>query len=175
MATQDENTRNYGLHKKQIEIQQPDINKDLDDSGIVVEKHYLGERYLEDFSEPVRNDENSEEVYRKQMVAVSKEDGSIFDKSKQIPLSYYDNPEDQNNIKSNKIDENEYFLSSENNRKSYEDFNPSNKTSGLYTGVFENKSNTERSNVSSDTPRILSYSFRPKSLSIVCTVSATET
>ena len=144
MATQDENTRNYGLHKKQIEIQQPDINKDLDDSGIAVEKHYLGERYLEDFSEPVRNDENSEEVYRKQMVAVSKEDGSIFDKSKQIPLSYYDNPEDQNNIKSNKIDENEYFLSSENNRKSYEDFNPSNKTSGLYTGVFENKSNTER-------------------------------
>lgn len=141
---QDENTRNYGLHKKQIEIQQPDINKDLDDSGVVVEKHYLGERYLEDFSEPIVNDENSEEVYRKQMVAVSKEDGSIFDKSKQIPLAYYDNPEDQNNIKSNKIDENEYFLSSENNRKSYEDFNPSNKTSGLYTGVFENKSNTER-------------------------------
>lgn len=141
---QDENTRNYGLHKKQIEIQQPDINKDLDDSGIVVEKHYLGERYLEDFSEPIINDENSEEVYRKQMVAVSKEDGSIFDKSKQNSLAYYDNPEDQNNIKSNKIDENEYFLSSENNRKSYEDFNPSNKTSGLYTGVFENKSNTER-------------------------------
>ena len=85
---QDENTRNYGLHKKQIEIQQPDINKDLDDSGIVVEKHYLGERYLEDFSEPIINDESSEEVYRKQMVAVSKEDGSIFDKSKQNYLAY---------------------------------------------------------------------------------------
>ena len=132
----------YGLHSKKIEIEQPNI--DITSSEGKANKFYLGERYIEDFSEvDFVEDENGKKYKydnaKKQTVAVSKTDGTIFDKS-------------TNASSTNKINENEFVekitkkegeKTTEEVVKTYLDFDPSNTTSRLYRGTYENTYNIE--------------------------------
>ena len=132
----------YGLHSKKIEIEQPNI--DITSSEGKENKFYLGERYIEDFSEvDFVEDENGKKYKydnaKKQTVAVSKTDGTIFDKS-------------TNASSTNKINENEFVekitkkegeKTTEEVVKTYLDFDPSNTTSRLYRGTYENTYNIE--------------------------------
>ena len=132
----------YGLHSKKIEIEQPNI--DITSSEGKTNKFYLGERYIEDFSEvDFVEDENGKKYKydnaKKQTVAVSKTDGTIFDKS-------------TNASSTNKINENEFVekitkkegeKTTEEVVKTYLDFDPSNTTSRLYRGTYENTYNIE--------------------------------
>ncbi len=132
----------YGLHSKKIEIDQPNI--DITSSEGKANKFYLGERYIEDFSEvDFIEDENGKKYKydnaKKQTVAVSKTDGTIFDKS-------------TNASSTNKINENEFVekitkkegeKTTEEVVKTYLDFDPSNTTSRLYRGTYENTYNIE--------------------------------
>ena len=132
----------YGLHSKKIEIDQPNI--DITSSEGKTNKFYLGERYIEDFSEvDFVEDENGKKYKydnaKKQTVAVSKTDGTIFDKS-------------TNASSTNKINENEFVekitkkegeKTTEEVVKTYLDFDPSNTTSRLYRGTYENTYNIE--------------------------------
>ena len=132
----------YGLHSKKIEIDQPNI--DITSSEGKTNKFYLGERYIEDFSEvDFIEDENGKKYKydnaKKQTVAVSKTDGTIFDKS-------------TNASSTNKINENEFVekitkkegeKTTEEVVKTYLDFDPSNTTARLYRGTYENTYNIE--------------------------------
>ena len=132
----------YGLHNKKIEIEQPNIDTTASEGN--TNTFYLGERYMEDFSEvelDEKTDKDGNKYYydnaKKQTVAVSKTDGTIFDKSTNA---------------TNKINENEFVKkttkkegekTTEEVVKTYLDFNPANKTSGLYRGTYENTYSTE--------------------------------
>ena len=132
----------YGLHSKKIEIEQPNI--DITSSEGKENKFYLGERYIEDFSEvdfveDVNGKKYKYDNAKKQTVAVSKTDGTIFDKS-------------TNASSTNKINENEFVekitkkegeKTTEEVVKTYLDFDPSNTTSRLYRGTYENTYNIE--------------------------------
>lgn len=132
----------YGLHSKKIEIEQPNI--DITSSEGKENKFYLGERYIEDFSEvdfveDVNGKKYKYDNAKKQTVAVSKTDGTIFDKS-------------TNASSTNKINENEFVekitkkegeKTTEEVVKTYLDFDPSNTTSKLYRGTYENTYNIE--------------------------------
>ena len=132
----------YGLHSKKIEIDQPNI--DITSSEGKTNKFYLGERYIEDFSEvdfveDVNGKKYKYDNAKKQTVAVSKTDGTIFDKS-------------TNASSTNKINENEFVekitkkegeKTTEEVVKTYLDFDPSNTTSRLYRGTYENTYNIE--------------------------------
>lgn len=134
----------YGLHSKKIEIEQPNI--DTTTSEGKTNTFYLGERYIEDFSEielDEKTDKDGNKYYydsaKKQTVAVSKTDGTIFDKS-------------TNATSTNKINENEFVekttkkegeKTTEEVVKTYLDFDPTNTTSGLYRGTYENTYSTE--------------------------------
>ena len=128
----------YGLHIKKIEIDQPNIDTTASEGS--TNKFYLGERYIEDFSGYTeKTDDNDNDSVKKQTIAVSKTDGTIFDKSNQ-------------NTTTNKINENEFIKkitkiegekTTEEDVKTYLDFDPTNKTSGLYRGTYENTYNIE--------------------------------
>ena len=130
--------RNYGLHNKNIELQSPD----LDISGTQI--HYLGERYITDFSGDVSGQKNNNgeflEISKPSLISLKEESGTIFDKSNQKSvISEYKNGKleeqiSEKNIGSGVIDENDFYVKEE---KNYSDFNPSNKASGLYTATFE--------------------------------------
>lgn len=127
--------RNYGLHNKNIELQSPD----LDISGTQI--HYLGERYITDFSGDVSsNNDDFLEISKPRLISLKEESGTIFDKSKQKSvISEYKNGKLEEQISkefvgNGIIDENDFYVKKE---KNYSDFNPSNKASGLYTSTFE--------------------------------------
>lgn len=123
----------YGLHNKKIEIEQPNIDTTASEGN--TNTFYLGERYIEDFSEvepDEKTDKDGNKYYydnaKKQTVAVSKTDGTIFDKS-------------TNATSTNKINENEFVekttkkegeKTTEEVVKKYLDFDPTNTASGLY-------------------------------------------
>lgn len=127
----------YGLHNKKIEIEQPNIDTTASEGK--TNTFYLGERYIEDFSEvEEKTDKDGNKYYydnaKKQTVAVSKTDGTIFDKS-------------TNATSTNKINENEFVekttkkegeKTTEEVVKTYLDFDPTNTTSGLYRGTYKN-------------------------------------
>lgn len=130
---------NYGLHRQDIEIQEPYENTDS-------EKHFLGERYIKD----LKINKNTDDIENK---LISSNAGTIFDKSSVKTYGY--ERDDKGNVITNKdgtpkeietknnrtISENDNF--SDDKTQLYADFDPTNTESGLYTEVFEQNSKNE--------------------------------